>query len=88
MVGEKKSGISTSTGNPWQCKSVLLEWSDGEGTHRVWAMLFDQRVDDFDEQGLSAGDTATVRLKFTSRSFRTGFVSTEVLIEEIQKVNV
>ena len=87
MIGEKKSGVSNSTGNPWQRKSLLLEWIDSEGTHRVWGNLFNQEVDDFDQQGFKAGDEAMVRLIFTSRSFASGFVSNNVEIEEINKIN-
>lgn len=87
MIGEKKSGVSNSTGNPWQRKSLLLEWIDSEGTHRVWGDLFNQEVDDFDQQGFKAGEEAMVRLRFTSRSFTSGFVSNSVLIEEINKIN-
>lgn len=87
MIGEKKSGVSNSTGNPWLRQSLLLEWIDSEGTHRVWANLFNQEVDLFDQQGFRAGEEAMVRLRFTSRSYTTGYVSNSVDIEEINKIN-
>ena len=87
LVGETKTGVSQRTGNEWKSCSVMLEWIDSEGTHRVWGNLFNQEVDDFDQQGFKAGDEAMVRLIFTSRSFASGFVSNNVEIVEINKIN-
>ena len=87
-MGDLKKGVSQSTGNEWQSRYIMLEWMDGEGTHRVWATLFNEQAEHFVQQQIDVNDAVNVRLRFSTRSFRTGFVSTEVLIEEIQKVNV
>ena len=86
LVGELKKGVSSLTGNEWQSRSLMLEWLDREGTHRVWGTLFNQTVEEFNNEGIKVGDKVEASLHFTTRSFRSGYMSTDVKIEEIKKV--
>ena len=85
LIGEQRTGVSQSSGNEWKNRYIMLEWLDSEGTHRVWAVLFNEQMEDFVQQGIDVNDSVIVRLRFSARSFRTGFVSTEIQIEEITK---
>ena len=87
VIGETKAGISQRTGNEWKSCQIMLEWIDSEGTHRAWAALFNEQMESFVRQGIGTNDSVTVRLRFSARSFRNGFVNTEVMVEEINKIN-
>ena len=86
LIGEKAKGTSYNTGNEWRLKPVLLEWEDLEGTNRVWAHLFNEKMDEFDRLGIQQGDVCEVSLQFTARSYRTGYNKTEVEVLSIKKV--
>ena len=40
LVGEMAEGVSQRTGDKWKSRALLLEWTDNEGTHRIWASAF------------------------------------------------
>lgn len=87
LIGEQKTGVSQNSGNEWKSRQIMLEWIDSEGTHRAWTALFNEQMENFVRQGIGTNDSVTVRLRFSARSFRNGFVSTEVMVEEINKIN-
>ena len=87
LVGEQKASISQATGYAWKSNPILIEWKDDSGTHRAWGSMFNEEKESFERQGIGVGDTVEAQLYFSARSYRTGFTSTEVGIEDIKKVS-
>lgn len=85
IIGEKNEGVSQVTGNEWKTQILLLEWEDGEGTSRVWGVLFNEEIARFEQQGLKAGEMCRVTLCFTARAYRTGYCKTDARIISINK---
>ena len=85
IMGEEASGISAQTGNPWKSRMILLEWNDTEGTNRIWCALFNAKLEAFCQSGIGVGDTVLVSVRFTARTYRTGFFRTEAEIMTICK---
>ena len=87
LVGETKTGVSQRTGNEWKSCSVMLEWIDSEGTQRLWGSIFNDKMDNFERQGITAGNDVVARLRFSVRTFRTGYSAIDAEVEEINKIN-
>ena len=85
IIGEKNEGVSQVTGNEWKTQTLLLEWEDSEGISRVWAVLFNEDIARFEQQGIMAGDLCHVTLCFTARAYRTGYCKTDARIISINK---
>lgn len=86
LLGEEKNGISQRTGNPWKSKTVLLEWLDLHGTNRVWGSLFNQSLDEFNLEGIAIDDKVEACIRYSTRTYRSGYTSTEVELISIKKV--
>jgi hypothetical protein len=85
-LGEEKIGISQRTGNEWKSRMVLLEWLDTEGTQRVWCSLFNEKLEEYNKNGIQLGDQVEVSLWFTTRTYRTGYNGIEANLLRINKV--
>ena len=85
LVGEMAEGVSQRTGDKWKSRALLLEWTDNEGTHRIWASAFNIVLSQFEQQNIVAGDVCHVSVGFSARSYRTGFCRTEATIQSIEK---
>lgn len=88
QIGELHEGSSKLTGKEWKAAQILLEWEDGEVTNRVWAMMFNEVLDEFQQVGMHVGDGCVVTFSFSARSYRTGYHKTEVNIISISKANL
>ena len=87
IIGEEFSGTSQTTGNDWRCRMLLLEWEDMEGEQRAWLSIFDERMDDFNEQGFAQGDLCQLDIVFSPRTYRTTYKKTEIKIKNIRKIS-
>ena len=86
IIDEEKTGTSQMTGNEWRSRMLMLEWDDMEGAQRIWAALFDERLDDLEKQGIAQGDSCQVDIVFTPRTYRSTYHKTELEIVRIVKV--
>ena len=87
IIGEEFSGTSQETGEKWRCRMLLLEWEDMEGIERVWAPVFNERMDDFNEQGFAQGDLCQVDIVFTPKTYPSLFNKTNLTIKNIRKIS-
>lgn len=84
LIGSEAEGVSKRSGNQWKARTILLEWTDEDGLHRVWATMFNDVMDHFNHENLSVGNECIVSLLFSGHSFRTGYSTTEVKVLNIQ----
>lgn len=86
LLAEENSGISNSTGNPWRGRMMLLEWPGGTGiVNRAWCALFNDKLEAFEMQGIKVGDTVEATIRFSTRTYRTGFNRTDMEVLNIKK---
>lgn len=84
VIGEEKKGISAATGREWASRNIILYFLDEEGSENY----ISARVsgDTWDKAGITQPETIVAcHLRFTTRSYNTGFVANEVRITNIQK---
>lgn len=83
VVNEKRTGISKSSGNPWQRQEIILGWTDpgkeGSHEHLLVATLYGKGVDRFEALELGVGSTITGELSFNTRT-NNGYVSNEITL--------
>jgi hypothetical protein len=89
LLGDETNGISNSTGNPWRGRMVLLEWPNAAGyMNRAWCSLFNSKLEAFETQGIRTGDSVQAEIRFSTRTYRSGFNRTDLEIIEIKKTNI
>ena len=84
VVGEKRTGISKSSGNPWQRQDIILGWVEpgaGNVQHEqlLLVTLYGKGVSRFEELELGVGSAISGDLSFNTRN-NNGFVNNDITL--------